>query len=476
MTEATTSWNQARGEVTTRRSTALIAAGTIAAAFVAATAFGAEQKVAAPAVAPANGPNILMIVTDDQRVNSLGYMPQTKRWFVSGGRRYTRAVATNPLCCPSRASIFSGDYSHNHGVLTNEDALELDQSTTVQAALQSAGYQTFISGKYLNDWDVAVDPPHFDQWAIFADDSTTVNLYRNETWSINGSIEKQPEYTTQLVHDYALDFLEQSEADDDRPWLLYMFPFAPHAPYTPDDIYSDADVGTWKGNPAVFGSRRDKPPWVRSEHSSLKEGRKIRKGQLRTLMSVDDVVGDVMEALGEMGERSNTLAVFTSDNGLHWGEYGLTVKRFPYKPSFLVPLILRWPGKIVPGTTSNKLVANIDLAPTALDAAGQPDPATDGRSLLDPGKRDRLLMESWASNLQSDDLPDWAATYTGDSQYTEYYNESEELIFREYFDLKADPYQLDNLLRDGNPDNNPDVGDLSAELGEDRVCEGMNCP
>jgi arylsulfatase A-like enzyme len=452
-------------------------AGTVAgSAFVAAVALGAELKVPAPAVAPASGPNILFIVTDDQRANSLGFMPKTRRWFANGGRSFTRAVATNPLCCPSRASIFSGDYSHNHGVLTNEDTLALDHSTTLEAALQGAGYQTYIAGKYLNDWDVEVEPPYFDEWAIFADDSAT-NLYRGETWSINGNVTEKPRYTTKLVGKYALDFLDRSEADDDRPWLMYVFPFAPHAPYTPARKYADADVGKWEGNPAVFGSRRDKPLWVRSEKSDLREGRKIRNGQLRTQMSVDDVVGDLMDQLGAMGERSNTLAVFTSDNGIHWAEHGLTVKRYPYKPSYHVPMMLRWPaGDIAPGTKAKKIVANIDLAPTALDAAGQPDPDTDGRSLLDPGGRDRILLESWASNLQSDDLPDWAATYTGDSQYTEYYNEAEELIFREYFNLKEDPFQLDNLLRDGDPSNNPDVGDLSATLEDDRDCVVVDCP
>jgi arylsulfatase A-like enzyme len=439
-------------------------------------AFGAEQKVAAPAVVPQNGPNILIIVTDDQRANSFGYMPQTKRWFLNGGRRYTRAIAVNPVCCPSRASIFTGLYSHNNNVFTNQDAGELDHSTTVQAALQDAGYQTYIAGKFLNDWQISQDPQYFDRWAVFADEAVGPNLYRNETWNVNGAVAEDPAYTTKRTGQYALDFLDHSEGEDDKPWLMYVFPFAPHNPYSAALKYKDTDVGSWDGNPAVFESRRDKPPWVRSEDADLSDGRKIRRGQFRTQMSVDDVVGDLMKALGENGERANTLAVFMSDNGILWGEHGLAVKRFPYKPNYNVPLMLRWPGEIEPGTVNRKIVANIDIAPTVLTAAGQPAPNVDGHSILQPIARDRLLLEGYASPAQPDDLPDWAATFTRDYQYTEYYDEAGEIVFREYYDMKNDPFQLRNLFRDRVPDNTPDRDELSATLTDDRDCEGLDCP
>jgi arylsulfatase A-like enzyme len=251
---------------------------------------------------------------------------------------------------------------------------------------------------------------------------------------------------------------------------MYVFPFAPHDPYSPARKYKDAKVGSWDGNPVVSASRQDKPPWVLSMNGDLAGGREIRRGQLRTLMSVDDVVGDLMRALGENEERSNTLALYTSDNGIHWGEHGLLTKRFPYKASYRVPMMWRWPGEIEPGTSSEKIVANVDIAPTISLAAGQPVSSMDGRSMFDSAPRERLLLEGYAREGQPDDLPPWAATLTPDYQYTEYYGEPGEIIFREYFDHSEDPFQIDNLLGDVNPANNPDPTQLSATLTEDRDC------
>jgi arylsulfatase A-like enzyme len=469
-----------------RRSIALATGGAVA-AFIAAIAMGAEPEVPAPAVIPEDAPNILIIVTDDQRANTIEFMPNTKRWFLNGGQSYKHAVAVNPVCCPSRASIFTGLYSHNNGVLTNGHASELDHATTAQASLQAAGYQTYIAGKFLNDWPIGEEPPYFDRWAIFDDalEGQNNNLYRNETWNVQGTVVQKPGYTTKLIGGYALDHLEHSESDDDSPWLMYVFPFAPHDPYAPARKYRDARVGPWDGNPAVFASRRERPwdgnpavfasrrerpPWVRPMNGNLAAGREIRRGQLRTLMSVDDMVGDLMLALGENEERSNTLALYTSDNGIHWGEHGLLTKRFPYKASYRVPMMWRWPGELEPGTSSEKIVGNVDIAPTVSLAAGQPVSSMDGRSMFDSGPRERLLLEGYAREGQPDNLPPWAATLTPDYQYTEYYGESGELIFREYFDLNEDPFQIDNLLRDGNPADHPDPAELSATLMDDRDC------
>jgi arylsulfatase A-like enzyme len=455
-----------------------IAVGALVVGLVGIMPKGAGGDAAPPVVAPPNAPNILIIVTDDQRHNTLSVMPKTKRWFVDGGRRYTHAVAVNPVCCPSRASIFTGLYSHNNGVRTNSDAGEFDEDATVYERLQDAGYLTYITGKFLNDWDIHETPEHFDRSAIFVDplEGPGNNLYRNETWNVNGTVDEKPLYSTTLIGKYALKFLNHSERNDGRPWLMYVFPYAPHEPYSPARKYEDAKVPSWDGNPAVFASRRDKPAWVRSFHGGLSEGKKIRRGQLRTLMSVDDMVGNLMKALDEKGERSNTLAFYTSDNGIHWAEHGLLTKRFPYKPSYRIPMMLRWPRVVRPGTEEHKIVANIDIGPTALLAAGQPVTSTDGRSIVASPPRDRLLLESFYRQGQLDDLPTWAATLTGDYQYTEYYNGSGKRIFREYFNLQKDPFQLNNLLRDGKPGNNPNPADLAETLKKDKRCDGMECP
>jgi arylsulfatase A-like enzyme len=193
-------------------------------------------------------------------------------------------------------------------------------------------------------------------------------------------------------------------------------------------------------------------------------------------MSVDDLVGRVfreMEALDE----DNTLAFFLSDNGFMWGEHGHLFKRTPYDPSIRLPLLMRWPGLVAEDTVDRRLVANIDIAPTILDAAGietLPERPMDGRSLLAPEERDRLVLEYWAEPGRN--LPTWFSTRTKDFQYIRYEDEFGDVVYREYYDLAADPWQLRNLLGDGNPTNDPLVIPLDSQLEQDRLCRAETCP
>src|SRR5919202_1620845 len=208
-------------------------------------------------------PNILMIVTDDQR-DGLGVMPNTRRIFRRGGTDYTDAFVSDPLCCPSRASIFTGRYPHNHDVRTEEDALNLAPGSTIQHYLERAGYCTAILGKYLNSWPIDRTPPDFNSASIFAE---SAYAYRNTVFNLDGQVATVPAYSTGFLSRGALAFLREANfTEDARPWFLYVATAAPHFPFVPAHKYAHAAVPAWKGEAGTRErNRSDKPPFVRAK-------------------------------------------------------------------------------------------------------------------------------------------------------------------------------------------------------------------
>ncbi len=423
-------------------------------------------------------PNILLIVTDDQRSGTLDGMGKTKELFARSGVMFTDAYTATPLCCPSRASIMTGRYPHNHGVRHNEDAEQLAQDSTLQYYLQSSGYLTAMAGKYLNGWpESEARPPYFDKWAAI-DDSNYQRVYNDITVNQNGNIVTSDSYSTQYIEDRSVGFLRKFENSDAKPWFLYVAPFAPHAPFVPERRYRDAYPPYFPGNPAVReADRSDKPTWVQNRNVRLGGGRAIARDQGRTLYSVDNMVERIFAALDRMDETRDTLAIFVSDNGYLWGEHGLASKRFPYTGAIKVPLIVRWPGHVRPDTKDDRLVGNIDITPTLLEAAGiEPDPdyPLDGKPLFAPGSRDHFLIEYFGSRIG--ESPSWASIRSGSSQFVEYYDEFGVVIFREYYDLAIDPFQLLNLYGDADPLNDPPLAFTAAQLAQTRNCRGSTCP
>ena len=434
-------------------------------------------------LASRDAPNVLIILTDDQRADSLEVMPDTSRYFKDGGTQFPQAFATTPLCCPFRAAMFSGRYAHNNGVRLNTDGFKLDQEATMQRYLQDAGYSTGITGKFLNRWPIDDAPPHFDEWAIFSPNVEN-RAYVNVEFNVDGEVDIVPQYSTGFIEDQAVRMLNDFETDDDRPWLLFVTPFAPHTPFLPEPKYANAPVPEWSSNPAVGESdRRDKPQFIQERLFSPKEGLEVRTKQLRTLMSVDDLVERVMGRLEALGENENTMAFYMSDNGYLWGEHGAVEKKLPYTPSINIPFYLRWPRAFEPGTISDRFVTTVDIAPTILDAASVDlprDPVMDGTSLLadDPGAL--ALVEHWRNN-QVRTAPTWASLRTTRYQYIEYYDRDEDtIIFSEYYDLTDDPFQLVNLLGDDDATNDPSprlVERLGDRLEALRTCAGpVACP
>lgn len=426
----------------------------------------AERPDARPTPGP-GAPNILVIMTDDQR-QGMGVMDKTRRWF-RRGTRFSDAFATTPLCCPSRASILTGRYVHNHGVIRNEEDAwaELRTEETFPVYLQQAGYRTALFGKYINRFPLDRPPPGFDRWAMKSTHEETA--YYGGTWSIDGELRTIYEYSTDFIARLGARFVRTTS----QPWLLMLDTAAPHLPFTPEPRYADAPVGRWRGNPATRErDRSDKPPYVQAETAILAEQRKVRAGQLRTLMSVDDLVERVRQALVEAGQVRNTLVIFMTDNAFTWGDHGVDMKTVPYMDSVRIPLYLRWPGRVPAGKVDDRLAANIDIAPTILDAAGiEPVAEMDGRSLLETWTRDRLLTE----NLnEMDRVPRWAALVTKRRHYIEVYDANWQATFHEEYDLTKDPWELNNLLWDGER-TRPSPA-MAAQLALDLECRGASCP
>lgn len=428
-------------------------------------------------------PNVLIIVTDDQRASgTLEVMPQTRRWFQEGGVTFPHAFATTPLCCPSRASILTGQYAHNHGiqvrVLRTSGTTSPEgrfQRSTLQWYLREAGYRTAIFGKYLNGWPLPQDPPHFDEWAVIRVPPRI--SYYGGIVNDGGHVRPVREYNTSFIRDRALSFLRRTTATG-QPWFMYVAVKAPHAPFTVEPTYRGAPVPPRAKNPAVAETDlSDKPPFLREDRDPFSRAEHRRVLQLRTLMSVDGMIGVLFRELERLGEADDTLAIFTSDNGISWGEHQLRGKLLPYTESIAVPLLLRWPGHVREGTVDDRIATNIDIAPTVLAASGirpASEVPVDGRSLLSSDTRRQLLLEYWGRGSLRN-IPDWASIRTPRFQYVEYYDRTGRVTFREYYDLRRDRWQLLNLLHDGVASTEPDIGLLSRRLAMARRCAGSNC-
>ena len=444
------------------------------------TSASGQPRAIAPRTASveAGAPNILIINTDDQRTpGTLDVMPKVQRLFAQAGTSYSNGMVSTPLCCPSRSSLFAGRYSHNTGVLGNgmPDAVQaFDQDATIQGYLQDAGYRTAMAGKFLTTYPLMSNPKNFDHWAH------TTGGYKNVPFNVDGTYMKPAGYYSNHLATYSKEFLTDFESTDDQPWMLYVAPQAPHWNYTPSAKYKDAplppDVRSPSWNEADVS---DKPPWVRWYDNESEGAYNVRRdAQLRTLMSVDDMVGSIFKQMNTLDETRDTLAIFMSDNGYMWGDHNLEGKRHPYVESTEVPFIVRWPGHVAPAVTSTQLVLQVDVLPTLLEAAALTPTLTyplDGKSLLSSTPRTEAYLEYHKSNDSG--LRPWASLRGETWQYVEWYEvDTGVRSFREYYDLTTDPYQLVNILRDGDPTNDPALAPLHAQLDAARTCSGVTCP
>ncbi len=275
------------------------------------------------------------------------------------GNHVHQRLRHDPSLLPIAGVDLLGALRSNHGVKTNFDASPLDQSQTIQALLQRRGYQTAMVGKYFNRWDPDVPPPFFDRWAI------TRYKYYDALFNIDGDSTRVPQYATSFIADKAVEYLDGFEKKDDVPWLMFVTPTAPHAPYSaPPNVATLPPLRKWHPNPAVLeDDTSDKPNFVTRLRSGRRSAGKLRSKQLVALAPVDELIADLKGRLEELDETQQTLVIFMSDQGYMWGEHRREGKRLPYLQAGRIPLLIPWPGHLDKGITDQRLAANIDIAP-----------------------------------------------------------------------------------------------------------------
>lgn len=403
-------------------------------------------------------PDVVVIVSDDQRFDTLWAMPAVERQLVGRGAVFANAFVVNPICCPSRASILTGTYSHTNGVYRQTPPFGrfewLRDGSTLATWLHEAGYTTGLVGKYIDGYQHAAltgyIPPGWDRWVAFIHAA-----YYDYKLTVDGEVQSHGsgagDYSTDVLAHEAVDFIRSAAAGD--PLFLYFAPEAPHAPAipAPGDGTAFTDLPPWR--PASYDEAdvSDKPLWVRGL-PRLTPARQaqvdaFRRDQYRSLLAVDRAINSILGALEQTGRLSNTLIVYTSDNGLAWGEHRWTKKEAPYEVVIRVPMVLRWDdGGVIASSRPADQALNIDIAPTIAEAAGLDAPPMDGRSLLavlrgerSPWRRDFLVEHLEGTNP----VPTYCAVRSTRWTYVRYSDGEEEL-----YDLTADPDQLVNLAGD----------------------------
>ncbi len=381
-------------------------------------------------------------------------MPKLREQLREHSIVFGNAFVPTPVCCPSRASILTGQYAHNTEVLTNRPpkggAQAFREESTLATWLHDTGYRTALVGKYLNGYVFMAPhiPPGWDVWYAFsAPGYYTYSLNDNGTLRYYAE-DLSPPYSTDLLADKAVEFIKKAGS---QPFFLYFAPFAPHAPFTPAQRHQTLPVPPpRRGRNYNERDLSDKPARLRKKNpltsAQAKEIDEVRANQIRSLRAVDTAIDRVFSALAEAGITNRTFVLFTSDNGYLWGEHRLQGKGVPYEESIRVPFALRYPKLIEFAREEERLVLNMDIAPTLAELAGVAPPlAQNGRSLVPvltnsaTDWRDDFLLEYWD--------PTGAAVYVGIRtrrwKYVEYASEEEEL-----YDLSKDKYELENLAGD----------------------------
>ncbi|HKH42638.1 MAG TPA: sulfatase [Solirubrobacterales bacterium] len=439
-------------------------------------------------------PNVILIDTDDQNVTDMFVMRKTLNLLGARGTTFRNSYVSYPLCCPSRATQVTGQYAHNHGVVTDGQYGTLDNTNTLAVWLKRAKYRTAMVGKYLNGYGILNArevPPGWRQWfgLTGGTEQKRYGFKLNENGKVRNYGRKPANYVDSVLG-AKVNGLLKAWAPSPKPFFLYYNPNNPHGEKgTP--IWSTRDpepapryLGAFGDIPAPRppnfdeSNVSDKPKQIRdiprlSDPEKSDIDRRYR-GRLESLLSVDDQVKKIVKLVRKYGDKRKTFFIFTSDNGLELGSHRIMFKNFLYEEGERVPLIIRGPG-IPQNVTRDQLVANIDLAPTIVAITkARPGRVMDGINLLpltqDPNAsahRD-LLFESVDLGIYGLRRAQWS--------YNRYSNGDEEL-----YNLNTDPYQLQNLLYDPLGPGDPSPQDvaladqLSARLAQLRTCSGASC-
>ncbi|MCP5524249.1 MAG: sulfatase [Verrucomicrobiales bacterium] len=443
------------------------------AASIGTTGFGAVVPVPAeiiPERIPGAKPrSVVFILSDDHRYDAMSFMGhQFARTPVmdsmaANGVHLKNAFVTTSLCSPSRASILTGLYTFRHRVIDNNRPIP-PGTVYFPQYLQKAGYATAFMGKW-HMGGASDDPqPGFDHWVSFRGQGNYLPPGPNYTLNVDGKRVKQKGYITDELTDYAVDWLKQQKPAE-KPFFLYLSHKAVHANFTPAERHagtlSDLPFTPPASEADTEANYHLKPRWLRDQrnswhgvdfpyHSELNIER-FYKSYCETLRAVDDSIGRVLDQLKALGILDDTLVIYMGDNGFMFGEHGLIDKRVAYETSIRVPMLMQCPALFQGGTVVDEVVANIDIAPTVMEAMGLQKPAhMDGASFIGlaqgrqiPWRDYFLYVYYWEKNFPQSPT---VFSLRGDRfKYITYYGlwDADEL-----YDLQADPGETRNLLYD----------------------------
>ena len=448
--------------------------------------------------AAAAATNVLLILTDDQDLASLEVMGEVQSRLAGEGTSFTNAFASLPQCCPSRATLLSGQYAHNTGVQDNAwpdgGYRAFDGEDALPVWLSDAGYRTGWIGKYLNEYgnsdrgnDPREIPPGWSEW-VAPVEHTDFQMY-GYTLNRNGELRDYGsaprDYQTDVLARRAKAFVRGS-AEQDEPFFLTVAPLAPHreggasrdrldAPRNPRP--ADRHRGSFADEPLPrppsFNERRDQDKSaVVTDNPRLGAAlidwlTTLNRSRRESLLAVDEMVAGLVEELERTGQLERTLIIYTSDQGFLLGEHHLFGKNRLYEEALAVPLLMRGPG-IEAGAVREAVVGNVDLAPTILAATGtEPGLELDGYSLL-PADDDASQSRRPGLLLELYDGGRFAGIRTDRYAYLDFGNRG-----RELYDLQRDPFQLENLAED--PTQAETVRTLQRQVDRLRECAGEAC-
>ncbi len=424
-------------------------------------------------VSPVRGPlrpNIILVVTDDQRFDAIGdthgpapgevAMP-TVHALAQQGLTFSTAYVNWPSCESSRATMLTGQYASRSGF---RDFPTFAEGMTIGPWMSHRGYRTAYVGKYLFGYSSFIKnryfyvPTGWTKWAVLRHQ----NYYGYDLvdgWSLVPYGDGPDDYSTDVLRDHAVSFIEDSA--DQGPFFMIYAPLAPHNPPTPADRHAGDFAERASFRPPAFDEEDvDDKPRVVSRNPRWSEDHKQReddrqKGQLESLRAVDEAVAAMLSAVEAAGVADDTVVIYTSDNGQLWGEHRLTGKKWAYEESTRVPFIVHYPRLVPLPRTETRAIANVDLVPTLLQLAGaSASRPLDGDSLVPlfdgtaTDWRDAVFLEGERHEFQ------WWGVRQGDWKYV-VYNFGQ----RELYDLANDPHELENLVA------HPDQKDRANDLG-----------
>lgn len=418
--------------------------------------------VAAPAIAQKARRNMVIILSDDHSFNTMGCAghpwlktPGMDR-MASGGALFKNSFVTTALCSPSRASIMTGQYGHAHGVLDNSTPFAKN-AVVFPDLLRRHGYKTAFMGKWHMGNEGERPQAGFERWISFRGQG----VYNDPVLSYDGKQEKRSGYLTDILTQEAVKFIGEKRSD---PFCLFLSHKAVHGFCDPAprhrDLYATQPIPYPKSMANTEENYRGKPDWVRRQRNSWHgvDGMynqrisfdKNYRDYCKTLMAMDDSIGQVLSTLEDHSLLQSTLVVYLSDNGFQFGEHGLIDKRTMYESSMRIPMLAHCPDLFEANQRVQGMALNLDIAPTMLEAAGlSPSPAMHGRSLLPllrgttEWRKDFLYEYFWERAYPQ--TPSILGLRTDRHSYMNYHGVWDR---DELYDIQADPDQMNNLLAD----------------------------